>query len=107
MWLGEIGKATASGNEIGLVKLYQVLRKTLSTSPSFSDVRGYRMPICKPPKSDRPTRNVGHVVRACAYAAMAGGRWRDVDQYMPALNAIWKDVVSTKMYITGGIGSSQ
>jgi len=51
---------------------------------------------------------VGHSVRAAyLYAGMARRDGPDGDaSYIKALDKIWQDVVSTKMYITGGIGAT-
>jgi hypothetical protein len=52
---------------------------------------------------------VGHAVRAgYMYAAMADiVRFMDAPGYERALDHLWDDVVSRKMYITGGIGTGQ
>jgi len=52
---------------------------------------------------------VGHAVRAgYMYAAMADVvRFMDAPGYEQALDDLWRDVVSRKMYITGGIGTAQ
>ncbi len=52
---------------------------------------------------------VGHAVRAgYMYAAMTDiVRFMDAPGYEPALDDLWSDVVSRKMYITGGIGTAQ
>ena len=98
--------------EIGLAKLYRVTgeQKYLDLAKFFLDVRG--------PKGDaynQADKKVvdqheaeGHAVRA-AYmytgmadvAALTGDR-----QYLDAIDAIWKDVVDKKLYITGGIGAT-
>jgi len=50
---------------------------------------------------------LGHAVRAAyQYAAMAdAAAFLGMDDYLPALDALWTDVVSSKMYITGGLGA--
>ena len=52
---------------------------------------------------------VGHAVRAgYMYAAMADiARFMDAPDYEQALDHLWSDVVSRKMYLTGGIGTGQ
>jgi len=52
---------------------------------------------------------VGHAVRAgYMYSAMADMvRFSDAPGYEKALDHLWTDVVSRKLYITGGIGSGQ
>jgi uncharacterized protein len=52
---------------------------------------------------------VGHAVRAgYVYSAMADiARFMDAPAYERAVEALWRDVVSRKMYITGGLGTAQ
>jgi hypothetical protein len=52
---------------------------------------------------------VGHAVRAgYMYAAMADVvRFTDAPGYEQALDHLWNDVVSRKMYVTGNIGTAQ
>ena len=109
--------------EIGLAKLYRVTgdKKYLDQAKFFLDQRGRlgnRGPDGKGglygtysqdhiPVTEQ-TKAVGHSVRA-AYmftgmadvAALTGD-----DSYIKAIDTIWKDVVGTKLYITGGIGAA-
>lgn len=102
--------------EIGLVKLYGVTgdEKYLALAKFFLDERGrgngrkvYGQ-YCQDHKPvTRQNRAVGHAVRAgYLYTGMA-----DVAALVPetgyteALDRIWRDVVSRKLYITGGIGA--
>jgi len=109
--------------EIGLCKLYRVTgnEKYLHQAKFFLDQRGRKgnrghdgngklydkyaqdhIPVTK------QTKAVGHSVRA-AYlytgmadvAALTGNM-----EYVKAIDTIWNDVVTTKLYITGGIGSA-
>ncbi|MHC4540259.1 MAG: glycoside hydrolase family 127 protein [Planctomycetota bacterium] len=52
---------------------------------------------------------IGHAVRAgYVYSAMVDiARFMDAPDYERALDRIWHDVVTRKMYITGGIGTAQ
>jgi hypothetical protein len=52
---------------------------------------------------------IGHAVRAgYLYSAMADMvRYSDAPGYEQALDDIWTDVVSRKMYLTGGVGTAQ
>ncbi|MCB9876479.1 MAG: glycoside hydrolase family 127 protein [Planctomycetes bacterium] len=106
--------------ELGLVKLYQQTKKReyLDTAKRFLDIRGVTfVPDGEgvnsasyaqqhQPVADQRTAQ-GHAVRACyLYAAMAEvdsltGR----DDYGPALDAIWHDIVDTKMHLSGGLGA--
>ncbi len=51
----------------------------------------------------------GHAVRAAyLYSGMADyARVSGSQEYMPALNAIWEDIVLKKIYVTGAIGTAQ
>lgn len=98
--------------EIGLVRLYRVTRnkKYLDLAKFFLDVRG--------PKGDPYNQAqalvvdqdaaVGHAVRATyMYTGMADVAAITGDQkYLQAIDKIWDDVVSKKLYITGGIGAT-
>jgi len=109
--------------EIGLCKLYRATgqEKYLSQAKFFLDQRGREGN--RGPKGDsglygmysqdhkpvtEQTRALGHSVRA-AYlytgmadvAALTGNM-----EYVKAIDAIWKDVVRTKLYVTGGIGAA-
>ncbi|MEK7257635.1 MAG: beta-L-arabinofuranosidase domain-containing protein, partial [Bacteroidota bacterium] len=116
---GKIEKATGHQEiELGLAKLYLLTgeKKYLDLAKFFLDVRGYGLPedtwtgeyMQNHQKVKDQRQIAGHAVRACyMYAGMADVTALTGDQtYLPALNAIWDDLVGTKMYVTGGIGSS-
>ncbi|MHC4331785.1 MAG: glycoside hydrolase family 127 protein, partial [Planctomycetota bacterium] len=109
--------------EIGLCKLYRATGngKYLDQAKFFLDQRGHEGN--RGPKGDKglygaysqdhkpvteQTTAVGHSVRA-AYlytgmadvAALTGNM-----EYVRAIDTIWKDVVDTKLYVTGGIGAA-
>ncbi|WP_207515615.1 glycoside hydrolase family 127 protein [Longitalea luteola] len=98
--------------EIGLAKLYRITgkKKYLDLARFFLDVRG--------PYGDKynqankrvidQTEAVGHAVRAAyMYSGMADIAALTGDTaYLKAIDAIWNDVVSKKLYITGGIGAT-
>jgi DUF1680 family protein len=113
--------------EVGLVKLYRVTgnRKYLDAAKFFIDERGKPHPDMQdyPPgpfamynerayKQDQApfveqTRAVGHAVRAvylymgaADVAALAGAAG-----YQAALDRLWSDMTSKRMYVTGGIGA--
>jgi hypothetical protein len=100
--------------ELGLVKLYKVTgeKRYLDLAKFFLDVRGtvpggdeYNQSTVKVVDQ---TEAVGHAVRATyMYAAMAdiAAEYED-ESYNKANRAIWKDIVGTKTYVTGGIGAS-
>ena len=98
--------------EIGLAKLYRVTgnQKYLDLAKFFLDVRG--------PKGDaynQADKKVvdqheaeGHAVRAgYMYTGMADIAALTGDQsYLHAIDDIWDDVTTKKLYITGGIGAT-
>jgi DUF1680 family protein len=98
--------------ELGLISLYRVTgnKKYLDLAKFFLDVRGpggntYEQ---AQKKVTDQRKAVGHAVRAgYLYSAMA-----DVSAltgnaaYLNADNYIWKDIVSSQIYVTGGIGST-
>jgi len=102
--------------ETGLIKLYHITQNTkyLELAKFFLDLRGDstthklygeysqdHLPVTK------QTEAVGHAVRALyMYAAMTdiAMMYNDPD-YFNAVNKIWENIVSKKMYITGGLGS--
>ena len=103
--------------EIGLVKLYRLTgeRKYLDLAKFFLDERGRakgrklygeysqdHLPVVEQKEA------VGHAVRAMyMYSAMADVAALTGDEaYIEAIKTIWKDVVSTKLYLTGGIGAA-
>jgi len=102
--------------EIGLVKLYRVTgdEKYLELAKFFLDERGQseRREIygdyCQDHKPVvEQDAAVGHAVRAgYLYSGMADVAVLTGDAgYVEALGRIWRDVVSKKLYITGGVGA--
>jgi len=97
--------------EMGLVKLYRATgdRRYLDLAKFFIDVRGpggdeYHQSHIKPVQQ---TEAVGHAVRAgYLYSGMADVAAMTGDPaYLRAIDAIWENVVTRKLYITGGIGA--
>ena len=107
--------------EIGLVKLYRTTgeRRYLELAKFFLDQRGQPDRDNLQSGFDNPgymqdhlpvieqREAVGHAVRAgYLYSGMADVAALTGDQaYIDALDAIWTNVVSRRMYLTGGIGS--
>ncbi len=102
--------------EIGLVKLYRATgeRKYLDQARFFLEQRGNaaghklygaysqdHVPVVQ------QTEAVGHAVRAgYMYSAMADvGALTGDEGYVRALGGLWDNVVSRKLYLTGGIGA--
>jgi len=107
----------ASGHqeiEIGLAKLYRVTgeKKYLELAKFFLDQRGKGEKSGSTYTQDHlpvidQTEAVGHAVRATyMYSAMADIAALTGDSaYIDAIGRIWNDVVTGKIYLTGGIGS--
>lgn len=106
--------------ELALCKLYRVTgdRLYLDMAKKFLDIRG----VTYRPEGDgfmspfyaqqhapvsEQTEPAGHAVRAVyLYTAMAMVDALTGEQhYAKALNAIWNNLVSTRIYITGGLGA--
>ena len=106
--------------EMGLAKLYRVTgdARYLTLAKFMLDERGPRRGEKTNPRgltynqAHEPvveqTEPVGHAVRATyMYSGMADVAALTGDQaYLKASDAIWKSVVSGKLYLTGGIGAS-
>ncbi len=98
--------------EMGLVKLYRVtgVEKYLDLVAFFLDTRGpggeaYSQAHQKPYEQSEA---VGHAVRATyMYSGMADiAAMTGDERYLEAIDRIWDDVVSRKLYLTGGIGAT-
>ena len=102
--------------ETGLIKLYQVTGKEeyLKLAKKFLDFRGdsTKRKIWGPYNQDhKPVTQqdeaVGHAVRAeYMYAGMTdvAALFKD-ESYKNAVDKIWDNIVSKKLYITGGVGA--
>jgi hypothetical protein len=97
--------------EMGLAKLYRATgdERYLNLAKFFIDVRGpggdkYHQSNIKPVDQREAE---GHAVRAAyLYSGMADVAALTGDQdYVHAIDSIWQDVVSKKLYVTGGIGA--
>jgi DUF1680 family protein len=116
---GKGKKETVPGHQIvetGLIKLYRITGKKayLDLAKYFLDERGHangrelfgsysqdHVPVVEQDEV------VGHAVRAVyMYAGMTdiAELYQDQD-YFAAVNALWKNMVNKKLYITGGIGA--
>ncbi len=96
--------------EMGLVKLFRTTsdKRYLDLAKFFLDTRKDGSFYCQAHKPvTEQTEAVGHAVRAMyMYAGMADVAALTQDQaYIDAIDTIWKDVVNTKTYISGGIGA--
>ena len=100
--------------EMALAKLYTVTgeKKYLDEAKFFLDHRGYTTIRDAYSQSHKGVLEqdeaVGHAVRAgYMYAGMADVAALTGDRnYIDAIDAIWNNIVSKKIYITGGIGST-
>src|SRR5205807_2159103 len=97
---------------MGLAKLYRVTgdERYLKLAKFFIDVRGpggddYHQSRIKPIDQ---TEAIGHAVRAAyLYSGMADvAALTGNEKYVHAIDAIWDNAVSKKLYITGGIGAT-
>ncbi|MCI0744088.1 MAG: glycoside hydrolase family 127 protein [Verrucomicrobia subdivision 3 bacterium] len=101
--------------EIGLVKLYRVTgdERYLKLAKFFIDERGRgnRPKYGEYAQDHKPVveqrEPAGHAVRACyLYSGIADMAALTGEQsYVAALNRIWQDLVSSRLYLTGGIGA--
>ncbi len=99
--------------EMALAKLYLVTgqQKYLDLAKFFLDKRGYTARKDAYSQAHKPVieqdEAVGHAVRAAyMYAGMADIAALTGDSaYVQAIDKIWENVVSKKLYITGGIGA--
>ncbi len=96
--------------EMGLVKLYGVTGKKeyIDLAKWFLDARGTGSEYSQShlPVTQQETA-VGHAVRAgYMYSGMADVATLTGDNaYIKAIDKIWEDVVSHKLYLTGGVGA--
>jgi len=100
--------------EMGLVRLYRITgdKKYLTLAKFFIDSRGKENDPKKAYSQDhkpliQQDEAVGHAVRAgylysgvADVAALTGN-----SDYLSAIDKIWENMVSTKLYITGGVGA--
>lgn len=106
--------------ELALVKLYRVTKdqRYLKLAKWLLEQRGHNNATWDPADKDYyqdlvPVKDLkkisGHAVRSMyMFTGMADVSSATNDTtYLPALDRLWNDVVNTKMYITGGIGSSK
>ena len=100
--------------EMGLVKLYRITGRQdyLKLAKYFLDLRGVRGQGRKEySQSNKPviaqTEAVGHAVRAgYMYSGMADvAAIMGTESYRHAIDALWDNVASKKLYINGGIGA--
>ena len=100
--------------EMALAKLYLVTgeQKYLDQAKFFLDKRGYTSRRDEYSQAHQPVLEqdeaVGHAVRAAyMYAGMADVAALTGDEgYINAIDAIWDNIVTKKLYITGGIGAT-
>ncbi len=99
--------------EMGLAKLYLVTgnKKYLDQAKYFLDRRGHTSRRDKYSQAHLPVVEqddaVGHAVRAVyMYSGMADVAALTGDSaYIKAIDRIWDNIVSKKLYVTGGIGA--
>ena len=100
--------------EMALAKLYLVTgdKKYLDEAKFFLDYRGKTTIVHDYSQAHKPVveqdEAVGHAVRAAyMYAGMADVAALTGDKdYIKAIDAIWDNIVTKKLYVTGGIGAT-
>lgn len=100
--------------EMALAKLYLVTgdRKYLDQAKFFLDKRGHTTRSGEYSQAHKPVveqdEAVGHAVRAAyMYSGMADVAALTGDKsYIDAIDKIWSNIVSKKLYVTGGIGAT-
>ncbi|MBB6003741.1 glycoside hydrolase family 127 protein [Arcicella rosea] len=108
--------------ELGLIKLFRVTnnKKYLDLAKLLLERRGHQPLTGKKTDFDSPAYSqdhlpvtqqdeaVGHSVRAVyMYASMADIAAITGDKaYLKAIDKLWEDIVSKKMYVTGGLGAA-
>lgn len=100
--------------EMALAKLYRITgeKKYLDMAKFFLDKRGYTSRTDEYSQAHKPVLEqdeaVGHAVRAAyMYAGMADVAAMTGDKsYIDAIDRIWDNIVTKKLYITGGIGAT-
>ena len=100
--------------EMALAKLYRITgeKKYLDMAKFFLDKRGYTSRTDEYSQAHKPVLQqdeaVGHAVRAAyMYAGMADVAAMTGDKsYIEAIDRIWDNIVTKKLYITGGIGAT-
>ncbi len=103
--------------ELALVRMYRATGNVryLKLAKFFIDKRGYEdvIGVSKNTQSHLPVREqteaAGHCVRACyMYSAMADLAYETNDRELyEVCKTLFNDIVTKKMYITGGIGSTR
>ncbi len=101
--------------ELALCKLYLITgnKKYLDEARFFIDMRGKTETKWENTQSHKPlleqTKAAGHAVRAmylyCGAADVAA--LTNNFELIKVLDVIWKDLIDTQLYLTGGIGSSR
>ena len=97
--------------EVGLIKLYRITKdnKWLDLAKYFLDIRGYGDEYSQNHLKLQDQRvAVGHAVRL-GYMMMGAAdvtALKNTSEYMDAMKSVWKDIVSSQMYLTGGVGAT-
>ena len=103
--------------ELALIRMYRATNnlRYLKLAKFFIDHRGYEQDLFVPKntQSHLPVREqkeaAGHCVRACyMYSAMADLAYETNDRELyDVCKTLFNDIITKKMYITGGIGSTR
>ena len=100
--LGKLYRLTGESRYLNLAKFFLDMRGDAEGHELYGEYSQDHIPVTE------QTRAVGHSVRAAyLYSGMADiAALTGDDRYVKAIDAIWQDVVSTKLYVTGGIGAT-
>ena len=100
--LGKLYRLTGEPRYLNLAKFFLDMRGDAEGHELYGEYSQDHIPVTE------QTRAVGHSVRAAyLYSGMADiAALTGDDRYVKAIDAIWQDVVSTKLYVTGGIGAT-
>ncbi len=100
--LGKLYRLTGEPRYLNLAKFFLDMRGDAEGHQLYGEYSQDHIPV-----TDQ-TEAVGHSVRAAyLYSGMADiAALTGDDRYVQAIDAIWQDAVSTKLYVTGGIGAT-
>jgi DUF1680 family protein len=99
--LVKLGRLTGNPRYVAMAEFFLEARGRGDGRQLYGEDAQDHLPVCE------QLHAVGHAVRAqYMYAAMADiAALRGREDYLLSLKRLWDDVVSSKMYLTGGVGA--